>query len=56
MLYAMLPKLKEFHHWVRTKAQKEGLSGTPGLETSALLLRRVQHGREDGKGEVWQRC
>jgi hypothetical protein len=30
MLYAMLPKLKEFHHWVRTKAQKESYLELPG--------------------------
>jgi hypothetical protein len=30
MLYAMLPKLKEFHHWVRTKAQREGYLELPG--------------------------
>jgi hypothetical protein len=30
MLYAKLPKLKEYHHWVRTKAQKEGYLELPG--------------------------
>jgi hypothetical protein len=29
-LYAMLPKLKEYHHWVRTKAQKESYLELPG--------------------------
>jgi hypothetical protein len=30
MLYALLPSLKSFHHWVRTKAQKEGYLELPG--------------------------
>lgn len=30
MLYAQLPKLKEYHHWVRTKAQKESYLELPG--------------------------
>jgi hypothetical protein len=30
MLYAMLPKLKEYHHWVRTKAHKETFLELPG--------------------------
>jgi hypothetical protein len=29
-LYSMLPKLKDFHHWVRTKAQKESYLELPG--------------------------
>ena len=29
-LYGMLPKLQEFHHWVRTKAQKESYLELPG--------------------------
>lgn len=29
-LYAVLPKLKEYHHWVRTKAQKEHYLELPG--------------------------
>jgi hypothetical protein len=29
-LFAMLPKLPEYHHWVRTKAQKEAFLTIPG--------------------------
>lgn len=29
-LYARLPKLREYHHWVRTKAQKESFLEIPG--------------------------
>lgn len=29
-LYAKLPKLKSYHHWVRTKAQKEAFLEIPG--------------------------
>jgi hypothetical protein len=48
-LYSVLPKLKEFHHWVRTKAQKESYLELPGWRHRHYFYDVFTHDPKTGK-------